>query len=386
MIRCIYPLDQLRHLDIIKRAKRWGKNKLIDPDQLKKIRQRYAASLYHPNLIIRLLLFIATLLALSGVTGVLGLMVFELSDEEVFIGFSCLAYGAASLIVLEQVFFKRNRHYKSGVTEGLMYHAIGFLVMGVALLSNAHVELTLISALGILLFTTLRYVDLLSCLCAMGCVVGLAFYEAERMDMVPLLPFFLILTFGILAFFLSRFRITHDREHLDPIVSVAKFSAWCMIYVSCNYYVVRELSIALMELSLDPGADIPFALVFYGLTVLVPVAYVFFGIRHKDILLLRVSLLTMAMTAFTFNYYFGFKDVEIAATLAGFVAIALSVVLIRYLKTAHGGFTSESGFATPWLDENAQAFGVSQTLGGNQQPASPSGGGTFGGGGASGEY
>ncbi|HLZ16615.1 MAG TPA: hypothetical protein VKQ08_06225, partial [Cyclobacteriaceae bacterium] len=54
------------YLAVIKETKRWAKHNFISTDQFAKISEEYKTPFYHPNLIIRTLLFVATLFALSG--------------------------------------------------------------------------------------------------------------------------------------------------------------------------------------------------------------------------------------------------------------------------------------------------------------------------------
>ena len=158
------------------------------------------------------------------------------------------------------------------------------------------------------------------------------------------------------------------------------------IYASGNYLVVRELSVNLLELSLEDGADIPFAYLFYFFTVIIPTAYLYFGIKNKDLVLLRVSLLALAFSVFTFKYYYSLGHTEITLTLAGVVLISMAILLMRYLKINRAGFTGEDILSNRWAEMNVEAFIISQTMGGNTSESSGKdfgGGGDSGGGGAS---
>jgi uncharacterized membrane protein YgcG len=123
--------------------------------------------------------------------------------------------------------------------------------------------------------------------------------------------------------------------------------------------------------------------------VLIPVGYLYFGIKNKDLVLLRVSLLVLAFSVFTFKYYFSLGHPEITFTLAGIILLAISILLLNYLKTPKHGFTRENMLTEKWGNMNAEAFIISQTMGGNQVTVKEEfkgGGGGFGGGGASGGY
>ena len=105
--------------------------------------------------------------------------------------------------------------------------------------------------------------------------------------------------------------------------------------------------------------------------------------------MLRVSLIVIAFSAFTFKYYFSLGHPEITLTLAGIVLIAVAIWVMRYLRKPRNGFTRENLLSEKWGSMNVQAFMISQTMGGNQptvdQSAMP-GGGSFGGGGSTNDF
>jgi uncharacterized membrane protein YgcG len=142
-------------------------------------------------------------------------------------------------------------------------------------------------------------------------------------------------------------------------------------------------------MQLEDGQDIPFAGVFYGLTILLPVIYLLKGIRNKNVVLLRIGMVVTAFSIYTFHHYYSLGPPEIILTIAGSVLLILAVLLIRYLKTIRHGFTGENILSEKWAGMNVQAFLVSQTMGGNQVSVDTKfkgGGGDFGGGGSSGDF
>ena len=117
-----YNNDWVYNLAVLKEARRWCKQGLIQKDQLTAIADVYKSSFYHPGLMIRILLFVATLIALSGVTGLFIVFVSEFTKEG--LAMASLFYGLLSFFIFEKTFIKSN-HYKSGVTEAVLYHCCG---------------------------------------------------------------------------------------------------------------------------------------------------------------------------------------------------------------------------------------------------------------------
>ncbi|HCM76466.1 MAG TPA: hypothetical protein DIS90_08785, partial [Cytophagales bacterium] len=99
--------------------------------------------------------------------------------------------------------------------------------------------------------------------------------------------------------------------------------------------------------------------------------------------------LVLAFSVFTFKYYYGFDHPEIILTISGIILLAIALLLFNYLKVIRNGFTRENLISEKWTNMNAEAFVISQTLGGNQVKVDGSfqgKGGSFGGGGSSGSF
>jgi hypothetical protein len=372
------------NLSVLKETKRWFKHGFISVEQSENIKAAYPTSLFNPNVMIRILLFVASILGLAGVTGILTLMVID--GSKYVIPWLCIFYGLGSFLFLELVFIKSNHHYKSGVNEALLYHSLGFFLGGiVALEINEH----LIAVIGLIVFSivAIRYLDLICTLCAIASLCGLIFFELNEAGgwFQALIPFAFILTFVPIYFLTKRarakrkFRLWYDNLLLVEAVSLL------LIYVGGNYFVVRELSVEMMNLYLEEGQDIPFAIVFYILTAVTPIVYLYAGIKKKDKVLIRISLLLLALTVFTFKYYFSLGHPEISITIAGAILLLVTLWLLNYLKAMRNSYTRENIMSEKWGDMNIEAFVISQTMGGNQVPdqVETGSGGQFGGGGSS---
>jgi len=385
-MRSAYNEIGLYNLAVVKEAKRWCNKDLIEKTQLEAIREAYTSPFYHPNFIIRILLFVATLLALSGVSGFLGLIISS-AGEEVY-SFACILYGIVSFVFLEKIFIGKNHHFKSGVTEGMLYHACGFLITGVLWLNDFDsMHFGLIVCFVVFTFAAIRYLDLLTTIAAILSFAGIIFYTCYDAGGILqlIIPFVFLIVFGLVYAVVKRMKSRKSLQFWSLNLLIIEAISLLFIYIAGNYLVVRELSVNLMSLYLEEGQDIPYAYVFYALTVILPASYLYFGIKNKDIVLLRVSLIVIAFSVFTFKYYFSLGHPEITLTLAGAILLGITLLLFNYLKTIRHGFTRENHLAEKWGNLNLQAFIVSQTLGGNQVAAEhveTGGGGTFGGGGS----
>lgn len=389
-MKSAYNETAVYNLEVIKETKRWFKHGLLDATQHLAIKEHYASPLYHPNFIIRILLFIATAIALSGVTGLLVLMIAEGSDSEEAVYVGSFLYGISLFFFVEMVFIKKG-HFKSGVNEAIIYAASLFAIIGIVQIMEGNESTIWAACLVVLVFSAIRYVDLL---CTVGATVSFAgfifsiFYSIGGIFQ-QIIPFVFLVIFAGVYFSVKALKKKNALGLWRNNLLIVECLSLLFIYASGNYLVVRELSVQLMNLYLEEGDNIPFAFLFYGLTVLIPTIYLYFGIKNKDIALLRVSLFVLAFSVFTFKYYYSLGHPEISLTIAGVFLLGVTILLLNYLKIMRGGFTRDNILSDKWGSVNAEAFIISQTMGGNVVNADVKdmpGGGGFGGGGASTDF
>ena len=340
-MKSAYNENGLYNLHVIKESKRWLKQHFIEQEQFQKITEAYKSTFYHPNFMIRVLLFVATIFALSGVTGLFTLFVLEIGERAISVG--CILYGLVSFVFLEKVFIESNHHYKSGVTEALLYHACGFTIGGIIGIVDFNEHVGFLVCIIILSLAAIRYLDLVCTIAAILSFAGFIFFECFNLGGIfqQIIPFVFILVFTLLYFFSKNLKQKKNLKFWNNNFLIIESISLLFIYVAGNYLVVRELSIEFMGLTLEEG-DIPFAFIFYALTVLIPIGYLYFGIKNKNLVLLRVSLIVLAFSVFTFKYYFSLGHPEITLTLAGIILLIVSIALLNYLKIMRNGFTREN--------------------------------------------
>ena len=102
---------------------------------------------------------------------------------------------------------------------------------------------------------------------------------------------------------------------------------------------VRELSVALLGNEIAPNSDIPFAFFFYAFTFIVPVAYIIFGLKLSNRIMLWIGLLTTGFSIYTFGLYYPIVSIEVALTLGGLIIFAIAYFSIKKLKDKTTGTT-----------------------------------------------
>jgi uncharacterized membrane protein YgcG len=387
MMKSAYNEQWVHGLHVIKLAKRWLKHGLIDEARFEAITQAYHTPVFHPNFAMRMLLFIATIIATSGVSGLVMLLFSEAGEST--IGVVCILFGVVAFIALERLFISK-RHYKSGVTEGVAYMACGFIIGGVALLvdfdSVLAIQLVMLFVVGVAAF---RYLDLVLTFCFIITLVWCVYYQFYEAGGIfrNIIPFVFIITFSGFYFFVRRLITRESLQVWNHNLLILEAGSLLLVYAGGNYLVVRELTVNMMGVVLEPDQDIPFAVLFYFFTLAIPLLYLFVGIKSKNIVMMRAGMVSLGFSVYTFKHYFLPDFTEVFLIVTGSLLIITVIALMRYLKAIKGGFTSENILSSAWADLNAEAFIISQTMGGNQpekiETNETGGGGSSGGGGAS---
>ncbi len=385
-----YNLEELEKHEILSYAKDLNKSQVISQVQLDGIKNKVKSNLYSPSIFMRILLFILSLIGLSTVLGPVALIMGI--DSEVGIRVEAFVVGISILLLLDFVLIKESKHYKSGVTEAAL--VVGLVLFSGGLLGepNHNPIIYLVYGLAITLFAAIRYLNSAGLIAALGFAGAIVFQFLVSIGGLAeaLIPFALMALYGCIYFLIRKLQNQKPSFVFDDYFTLSKVFSLLMVYVAGNYFVVRELSIELMGVTIEPGSDIPFAYFFYFFTAFIPLGYLFYGIKSKSILFIRVALLTVVLSIITLKIYYSLGAPIVTITLSGAIMIALALVLLRYLKKPKNGFTREKLLHDKWDTSDLTAFVVSQSLSGHQVEVKDEnadyGGGNFGGGGAGSDY
>lgn len=386
-----YNKKELEKLAIVTEAETWFQSGIINPDQWKIIQAEYSSNLYHPPFWLRIILFLATIVGVYSAIGFfISIIINGFNDiGDVYQGIMFFI-GVGSFILLELVAIKEKKHYKSGVTEALLYMGLSNLIIG-ALGADMNEYLYAFSVLIAGLIAAIRYLNLIGEVTAVGAVAFFVFQGFYDLGgyFKAIIPFAFILVFGTGYFLSQKFQKTNSLAFYKDTFIILDSLLLAMVYAGGNYFIVRELSIEMMNLQITDGEDIPFGILFHITTVIIPIAYLYFGIKRKELHLIRIGILTTFASVITFKYYYSLGHPEITLTIAGAVTVGLTIWVLNYLKSIKKGFTREKLLSDKWDNINAESVLISSTMGGNVTPEKTGnefGGGEFGGGGAGGEY
>jgi len=350
------------------------------------IHQRYPAIFYTPNIFIRAGLFLLTGIIVAFSLGLLGLMTNgAFGPLMIFMGFLC--YG-----VLEYLVYRR-RHFQSGVDDALLWMAGILLYSGIYVSAYDMPLITLyliIFCLG--LYGSLRYADRMVTVIAYGAMLGIVFRLGIQGGPVgkAILPF-LMMALGVILFLLGKkLADLKSCRHYHSCLVLIQAISLIVFYAAGNYYVVRELNALISDPPAAEGSTIPLGWLFWILTVVTPLFYVYRGIRKRSALFLWVGLVLVAAMIFTIRYYYHVLPAELAMTIGGAALITVAWLLIRYLRTPRYGFTyGETDDRHLLQDLHLESLVIAETFAPTHSPTDTGfrfGGGSGGGGGAGGQY
>ncbi|SEW54438.1 hypothetical protein [Chitinophaga arvensicola] len=386
-----YNSQTLDNLEIKEAAEKALRKDCISAATYKAIETAHPVNFYTPNPIIKVGLFILTTIIVSFSLGLLTLMLLEaIKNESGFAGL-CIFAGLACYGALE-LFIREKKLFRAGVDDALLWSALGLICSSAFITNHPSVE----TVLGLVFITTfvatLRFADMVVASVCYLAFLGLIFNIAVKLGpAAKIITPFLIMGIS-LAVYIAAKKIAayHFSRHYHHCLTAISVLSLLTLYLAGNYFVVRELSDAMFDLQLKEGESIPGALFFWIYTVVIPVVYLYLGIRHKNAVLLRTGMILLAAIVFTIRYYHSVMPLETAMTLGGLVLTVAAWALIRYLKEPKHGFTYEESEDPSLADKlRLESLIIAQTYTPGAQPAGNDmqyGGGSGGGGGASGDY
>ena len=350
---------------------------------------RYPTGFYTPNIFIRIGLLLLTIVIIIFSFGLLALLFLSSSNAlESSIASMCIFFGILCYAALEW-FVNTKHHYQSGVDDALLWMAPGFILTGINFLNSIGPLSNAIIVLVMAVFLTLRFADRLMALVAAVATLAVIFFSLILMGnaVENILPFALMIASALIYYTSKKLAAIPAAKYYQKSLTVTGIAGLVCFFLSGNYYVVREASIEFFDVQATANEGIPFGWIFWVFTVAIPMVYIFWGVLKKDIILIRTGLLLVAVMVFTVRYYYDQVAVEKLMIAGGLLLTAIAYLLTKYLKEPKAGFTSEANSHTK-APGNIEALIIAETLSGQQQPQTGTqfGGGSFGGGGASGDF
>jgi len=372
----------LENTILVESAQDLKDGKFISKDQFQATKDAFPTLKTNRNLFMRIAFLLLGAFCYSSCTGVFALLFLSSGADqyEVMLVLLAVLGGVASEMLA------RNNFYAHGLDDAAIYGFLFALGSASSALSDSTLAMLAVMAVASAL-CAIRY---LNTICVVVSILSVVAFIGEVTFTNSLIPEFyltiVLFVFAIGLFFLHRNLEKHELAKFYAVpLQALQLCALLIAYFSMNYLVVRELAQNMMRFVVEPGSDIPMSYVFYFMTFAIPLAYMFFGIKRREKLMLWVGIFTMGFAVFTFRYYYHILPTEVALLFGGSALLALVLVIIRKLKGVESGITFEKDRM-----HDSNALSVAQAVIVNshavqQVPAgSPMefGGGGFSGGGA----
>src|SRR5665647_1826063 len=178
---------------------------------------------------------------------------FKRSLQQIFIRLLSFLLGISLLVFTEKILMKDKFHYKSGVTEAGIYAGLSFIAF--ALLGSKSHSLLVYPVVGFLLtaFAAIRYLNLTALVLTIGFFGWILFQVLSDIGGVAqaLMPFIFMISFGLIFWGSKKVRKKLSAEFLNDQFMILQTISLVLFYLAGNYYVVRELSIKMLGLTLS---------------------------------------------------------------------------------------------------------------------------------------
>ena len=362
----------------------------INEEEKRTAFKAYPVGFYSPNFFIRIGLAVLTIIIVAFSFGLVSLLVLSNANEKTFgaisIFFGVLCYGILELMV------QQKNHYHSGVDDALLCMAGICFIGGINLIGDISISSNCLLTFILAFYLLSRFANALMAIVSVGAFLLLVFFTYIKLGYVAkaTAPFLLLLLAAGIYFFATYLSNKIAFSLYKRTLVFVAITALVCGYAAINYFVVNQTANSLFGFTIPARQPLVFAWLFWVLTILLPFVYIFRGVQKKDAIILRVGLILIAAIVFTIRNYYTFLPIEMMLFIGGLIILIVSFGLIKYLEPPKFGFTSTAPTNPNTIGNiNIEALIITETFSGTQQPKSNDtnfGGGSFGGGGATGDF
>ena len=335
------------------------------------------------NILVRLGFFLLGSFLYGSICGAISIV--GMVGDEFYFKICCYIFAGVGFAGAELL--ANQKYYGHGLDDAFILGAILNVGFAIGITTDGY-ELIIAIFMAIAAFVMYRrYLHLPSLLVFCLASSAILFYGLFELGEIgkTILPFVAMLV-AAGFYFVSKKSIKNLTE-IYYYKGLLLANSFCLIlfYLSCNYLVVRELSVMLLGNEVLPGKDIPFAYFFYAFTIIVPIVYLVQALKTKDRIMLWISFLAIAFSIYTIRFYHSVLPIEVALTLGGVVLFAIAYFSIKKLKEKESGLTFKPDrINNSHAVLNAEALIVASAFGMKPEVKPESSPMEFGGGGYSG--
>lgn len=384
----VYDKTELENVTLLEEGQSLKSAGFINKEQYNLITNELAVPKSQNNILIRAGFFLLGSFLYSSICGFITLLSLEGNYENykvlVFI-FSIIGFAGTD-------FLAKQKFYRYGLDDAFLLGSQLTLAIAIGISTDGNGLIISLILMITSLLSYLRYVHLSMALLFCFATTSSLVYTLFELGATgkTILPFVLMLFSAGIYFYSKPILKNLKTTFYYKGVLLANSFSLILFYLSGNYLVVRELSVALLGAEIAPNSDISFAYMFYAFTYIVPAAYLVYSLLKKDRIMLWIGALAMAFSIYSIRFYYAVLPIETFLTIAGLLLFAFTYFAINKLKHKVTGITFRPDRFT-----NSNAFVNAETLIASQLGLKPEtvqesdmkfGGGSFSGGGSSGEF
>lgn len=384
----VYDKTELENVTLLEEGQSLKSAGFINKEQYNLIINELAVPKSQNNILIRAGFFLLGSFLYSSICGFITLLSLEGNYENykvlVFI-FSIIGFAGTD-------FLAKQKFYRYGLDDAFLLGSQLTLAIAIGISTDGNGLIISLILMITSLLSYLRYVHLSMALLFCFATTSSLVYTLFELGATgkTILPFVLMLFSAGIYFYSKPILKNLKTTFYYKGVLLANSFSLILFYLSGNYLVVRELSVALLGAEIAPNSDISFAYIFYVFTFIVPAAYLVYSLLKKDRIMLWIGALAMAFSIYSIRFYYAVLPIETFLTIAGLLLFAFTYFAINKLKHKETGITFRPDRFT-----NSNAFMNAETLIASQLGLKPEtvqesdmkfGGGGFSGGGSSGEF
>ena len=363
----IFNKAELKKQAIINESGSAYRTNLISQIEFESISAEFKSKLYIPKLAIRIGLFVSVVILLIVVFALFVLMFLGSFDG---LGFISIFLFFVSLIFTLYL-SRKKMHFGSGADNAFLYCSIIFFMIWVYSTftsssggSAALILFILCSASAII------FLDKFLTVVALIALLSFVYFKFQHYVSLDFLMISLMILSLIISW-LSYSFIGKAPYWEKKLLITLLYSSLITAAIATNYFFVSEIT----------NDSFLFKIIFNVLMILIPLIYLLIGIRMKSLIFLRCGGLLLLVGIYSLIYMYSFNLFTETLCIVSAMIISIAWWLSHYLSINKGGFVfiDKSNFS------NLEGIGAIHTV---KPPAEgfSFGGGSFGGGGASGDF
>lgn len=331
-----YNKTELENFFLAEEAEKLYNKKFLSKQRLSELTSQLMQLKSNSNVLFRFGFFLLGNFLFSTVVGAFSVILLSIGGER--FGLMAFFYAAIAYVGLE--ILVKLKFFRHGLDDSFLLISQAAFLIGIGITTESF---SAVFAFMIVagLFFAVRFMHTISAVFAFIGLLGLFSSAIIEHNLLPkfYLSFVCFISAVLVYFTAVYFR---KKENLYPYfktLDVIRMVTLLLGYLAVNYLVVREIASELMDLEVSLDSDIPFAVVFYGLTFLIPLVYFFFGIKIKDKIILYAGLITLVLGFSSIRYYYSILPLEYVMVIAGVLLFGLAYFSIQKLKNKTEGVT-----------------------------------------------